>query len=216
MAHALVQFVMHHDSNLPEDDVVNTFHFDSLATPFVASEADAMIDDVVGFYTGVQASTKSVANYLSDRLSGSYTAKAYNLGDPTPRVPLVVRNVSAGLSLASSGVALPQEVALCVSYKTALVSGTPAARRRGRIYIGPLQNTAADSGVGDPAATFTTTLRQAARALRNRSTTDWVVYSPTDGTSGSVTDGWVDNAWDTQRRRGKAPTSRLLWDTATP
>jgi hypothetical protein len=39
----------------------------------------------------------------------------------------------------------------------------------------------------------------------------WVTVSPTAGTSGVVTDGWVDNAWDTQRSRGAAPTMRIDW-----
>jgi hypothetical protein len=29
-----------------------------------------------------------------------------------------------------------------------------------------------------------------------------------------VTAGWVDNAFDTQRRRGKDPTARTLFDAA--
>jgi hypothetical protein len=40
---------------------------------------------------------------------------------------------------------------------------------------------------------------------------DWVVYSPTDDAYHEVANGWVDNAWDTQRRRGYKPTSRTTF-----
>jgi len=40
---------------------------------------------------------------------------------------------------------------------------------------------------------------------------DWVVYSPTNGNTVNVDNGWVDNAFDTQRRRGLAVTARTNW-----
>jgi len=46
----------------------------------------------------------------------------------------------------------------------------------------------------------------------------WAVYSPTtdavdtiDNAFNDVLDGWVDNAFDTQRRRGPAATTRITW-----
>jgi hypothetical protein len=37
------------------------------------------------------------------------------------------------------------------------------------------------------------------------------VWSPSNGDAVPVTDGWVDNAWDTQRRRGIDRTARSTW-----
>jgi hypothetical protein len=39
---------------------------------------------------------------------------------------------------------------------------------------------------------------------------DWSVYSPTTGQNNAITNLWVDNEWDTQRRRGLRPTSRSV------
>jgi hypothetical protein len=39
----------------------------------------------------------------------------------------------------------------------------------------------------------------------------WVVWSEADQDAGSVFDGWIDNAFDTQRRRGVQASSRTTW-----
>lgn len=47
----------------------------------------------------------------------------------------------------------------------------------------------------------------------------WCIYSPTTETQTAslassfipIVGGWVDNAWDTQRRRGLEPTTRTTW-----
>jgi hypothetical protein len=43
---------------------------------------------------------------------------------------------------------------------------------------------------------------------------DWVVYSRVDNRSSPVTDWFVDNSWDTQRRRGPRATSRITGTTS--
>jgi len=40
---------------------------------------------------------------------------------------------------------------------------------------------------------------------------DWIVYSTVDQAGHEVIGGWVDNAWDIQRRRGELSTSRLTF-----
>lgn len=212
---AKVQVILHHDSGLPEDDVVNTFHFDILATPFVAAEADDMIDDVIAFYTTNGTSGHHVSEYLSQNLTGLATFKVYALADPLPRVPLVTRT-SVAIPTATSGVQMPQEVALCLSYSAAPVSGTIAARRRGRLYIGPFQDTARSAGDGSPASALRLAMREAGKRLMLSTDTNWCVFSPTDNSSGTIVQGYVDNAWDTQRRRGTAPTVRETFTALTP
>jgi len=39
----------------------------------------------------------------------------------------------------------------------------------------------------------------------------WVVYSTVDNAMYPVDNGWVDNSWDTQRRRGVKPTARYTF-----
>jgi hypothetical protein len=40
----------------------------------------------------------------------------------------------------------------------------------------------------------------------------WVAYSGKLGTGTVVTNGWCDNSFDTQRRRGQDPTVRDTWE----
>jgi hypothetical protein len=43
---------------------------------------------------------------------------------------------------------------------------------------------------------------------------DWVVYSRVTDTARKVTNWWVDDAWDIQRRRGLRPTTRTEGTTS--
>lgn len=95
----------------------------------------------------------------------------------------------------------------------------PASRRRGRIFVGPIstggivENSGTDFEV-KPSSQLQSTLEQAADALRLAAFTggfEWSVYSPTDDTAYEVVGGFVDNAFDTQRRRGNAATGRAIW-----
>jgi len=40
--------------------------------------------------------------------------------------------------------------------------------------------------------------------------------SPSDGAAFPVQSGWVDDAFDTQRSRGDAPTTRIEWSDGQP
>lgn len=102
---------------------------------------------------------------------------------------------------------------MVTSFQGARTSGSVQARRRGRIYIGPLKTTTSTNG--RPNSTAITTLATASSALgidlNAVADTTWCVWSPTSGTAVPITDGWVDNAFDTQRRRGWDPTSRTTY-----
>jgi hypothetical protein len=45
---------------------------------------------------------------------------------------------------------------------------------------------------------------------------NWVAYSPTADEANQITNGWVDNAWDTQRRRGLYYSQRGTYTSTTP
>ena len=42
----------------------------------------------------------------------------------------------------------------------------------------------------------------------------WVLWSRANNAMFNVVGGWVDNAFDTIRKRGNAPTARTTWGTA--
>lgn len=202
---------------IPKDRFVNTWHFtgtDSAAT--MAAQAKVLLH---AFYAQVPSGAAvAVGAYMAPYLSrafGDTTFQAYDLADPEPRVPIL----TAGEQIAPASGAtssLPNEVAICLSYQAARISGLPQARRRGRVYIGPLGNGAAAGGTTVAATldpTFNLVLRSAALAMRVAGTagTSWGVRSRVGSVTRVVTDGWVDDAFDTQRRRGLGPSVRNTW-----
>lgn len=173
---------------LPKDLFVNTLYFQR-DTAFTDSEWAT-------FLTAINGAFASVAGMAYP----SRHIKAYNMADATPR-PVLASRDATGLD----GTAGPTEVALCLSY----FSGRNLPSSRGRIYIGPW-----DVSVilgPHPAGGVITSLINLGVALDTAASVSscvWVVHSVKDNDYLPITNLWVDNAWDTQRRRGLASTSR--------
>lgn len=85
-------------------------------------------------------------------------------------------------------------------------------RRRGRTYIGPMSASGLITTGGDVYITtpVVNVLAAAADALITNQANGLrlAVYSEADGVARVITNGWVDNAYDIQRKRGAAPTVR--------
>lgn len=198
------QVILENTSGRPENRVVNTWHFliqDTLLLPNV----DLMFAELVAFYNAIDVN-------LGAQLSGVWSIKWYSLNEPAPRTPFQVNNPP---NLVVSSTALPAEVAVCLSYKAVQPSGVPSARRRGRLYIGPLSNGWLSATVTPdvrPDNTRLVALRDAAQTIldhsRTATTWDWALWSPTDTVARPIVGGYVDNAFDTQRRRGVEATNR--------
>lgn len=213
MSKIRVMFVGHGPSNLPEDNVVNVFHFfrggayeDNVGSTYLA---------VAAFY-GTTYGGNSVGQYLSPWVQRDAELRCYDLEEAPPRTPTIV---PLSLNAVESNSGLPEEVACCIS----LLGATPPAltpHRRGRLYIGPLCTTAgniANSTVpARPSATFVSTLGLAAAALVIADV-GWSVRTVTGGGGLSpggftlIAGGYTDNAFDTQRRRGPRTTARTPW-----
>lgn len=205
------------DNGLPEDNIVNTFYFDGDDS----DEEDAwfhsaVMDQLTDFYQAIDTVL------FPGSVNTPATVKIYDMRDATPRVP----EYEGTIALTPEGNApLPNEVALCLSFQAAAQSGQSQARRRGRIFLGPITVTAYESVASHsrPLASVRNTIATAASALMSTpqpvtGSMTWAVYSPTLDAVGSIDDafndvdnGWIDNAWDTQRRRGAAPTSRTTF-----
>lgn len=239
--------VLRHQSGLARDNCVNTFHFTGTAD---TSTFQAIGNRVREFYEdpvvgGVNA---AVAAYIG----GQINALDVNLyvipgtlepsGRETPAGPPAYVDLgptsgpftSARLDTSE----LPNEVAVCVSYQGTPGPGVVQARRRGRIYVGPLNIAAMEQGAHGPrpAQSFRTTLSLAVTRLANEVDADaeWVVYSrpyagrdeiirpgraplpaiaPRPATTVNIDQIWVDDEFDTQRRRGLQRTGRTLVET---
>lgn len=195
-------------SNIPADKVVNTFHFEGAES---ATNTANMRDLLVDFYSDTYLGGTIRGLMPDSAVTGDWTLNIYCLADPEPRQP---RASYEGTMAVSTSDGLPSEVALCLSYHGAPVSGESQARRRGRIYLGPFTE-AMNSAEGRPGSGQMDTILGAAAELLAASqastTWEWVVYSRVADATTPVVGGWVDDAWDTQRRRGVARTERRLF-----
>lgn len=200
------------DSAIPADAIVNTWHF---STDDVAAAGDytAVATRLGAFYDSLDSVIANSVNPALARL------KIYHVGDAENAPP---HYDEAFPWTGGTDDPLPHEVSLCLSYSAGFMSGVPMARTRGRIFIGPIgRGTQDPSNRSRPYIDAITALATAGDALATANTAGlkWVVFSPTiyaitpatDWADFGVTEGWVDNAYDTQRRRGQKATSRVSW-----
>lgn len=212
---------------LPRDIAMNTFHWETSGD---ANDADylAITSELDHFYNlpvdsdVPSADGLAVSQFLSRILSRSENAVTVTFSDAQadPAPVLAVTNFTLDNGSGFDADVLPQEVALCISYQATPLLPVPVRRRRGRVYMGPLNT----NGVGE-ASTGGVDISVANTAIRNvfaeaasrmatgPTTVSWVVYSTVNDDSYVITEGWVDNAWDTQRRRELDATVRTTWPT---
>lgn len=211
-----VQFTIPYYTLIPEDVVTNVWHFDwAGAGAPVLSDYNALRDIVASFYedTFSNLGAASMAPWMRPAFS---TIKIFDLTDPPPRVPVYTNTVPLTVQQGATGT-IPTETAVVLSYHAQFTSGIANASRRGRIYVGGLGQTISTGDASNfpvPGATFRGTLATAAgNVLVNAPVVDWtwVVWSRTLNASAPVIGGWIDNAADTQRRRGQGASTRTLW-----
>jgi hypothetical protein len=216
MAIYRAQFTIPYFTNLPTDVVVNDWHFSWSVSNPNTGDYEELRDRLIAFYDGVYSGGLGGEVMAPWCRPADASLKIYNINDPTPRAPRWEGPAAlADNRVASSGI--PLETAMCMSFQGDPLSGTPQARRRGRIFIGGL-GAATDGGdttsFPEPDPTLVTSTLTAAEtlwALGDPLGWIWIVYSRVNGTGAVVSNGWIDNAWDTQRRRGNAPSSRAVW-----
>jgi hypothetical protein len=208
--HFQAQWIWEGPSGLPEDVYVTTWYFrgdGQLSTP---ADYGAIIETVLTAFWNQQNGTapNKITDFLPDEL-GSCRIKVYDLGETTPRYPVYEAAV-AGVAGQYGPTPLPYEVACVNSYYAG-----QGPRLRGRNYIGPLGLNAIEASAnGTPrvASALRTTITESCLNVLNTSeNVTWVQVSTTYGVATPVIGGWVDDAFDTQRRRGTAPSTRLTW-----
>lgn len=205
-----VMVTIPHASAAVADQVVNNWAVEGLGD---AASTEALLTPVLKAFYDSWATYRSTAMLWTGARS-----KGYDMADALPRAPQW--DTSLGLSASKGTSALPHEVALCLSFQRARASGVNMRRGRGRVYLGPFASVAHDSGQGRPELTLRNLLRTSAQALLDASSTspgwEWAIISNATGAPSSsiVHDGWIDDAWDTQRRRGIPPTSRVVFSKA--
>jgi len=137
------------------------------------------------------------------------TVKAYDVSKPKPNYPLYERTDNPGMFTVST---CPRELALCLSF----FATNNVKRRRGRLYL-PFHWWATAAAIPvRPGTNEQNKLGELATILQALGgvDVDWSVWSKVDGAARAVTDWWVDNEWDAQRRRGLRGTSRTEGTTS--
>jgi hypothetical protein len=231
-------------TGLPKDDFVNTFAFQGDATS--APNRAAVLSALEDFYNFPARTTEDagLAWHLAravSRAAGGVEVKFYDIFDKLDGSPhgSPVGVGSFTLGPAHTGAAaLPAEVAVVLTtralgWQSALVEATtdvippaltsrPRQRHTGRVYIGPLNNlvvSESPTGVARVSNAFRDVLQNAASRLFNTTAqagVAWSVWSRADEVLSSVDHVQVDDAFDTQRRRGHSPTVRETLDVTAP
>lgn len=197
MATRRYQISMAGDTTFPRDRVVNTLYFNHTALEPDDEDLDQMCSDLTAVYD----------NWWTGAGVREIICRAYELGGPPPHNPVGEHIRNAGVS---PGSVIPREVALCLSFR----ADQNVPRRRGRIFL-PVFTCGAVGSIRDqltvrPGAT----LRDRVMLLASEfsgiggADVDWSVYSGLDQAARKVEHAWVDDEWDTQRRRGLRSTAR--------
>lgn len=220
MSRVIAQVTLHRDSGLPADVITNSMHFEDDSgfgtSAGIDTNGPGLMDRIATFYS-------ANGTTLASTLKGTGTVTLYDWSAPKPRVPAM----ELPFTFTPGSNALPGEVALVLSYRAEKVSGQAQARRRGRIYFGPLslnamvQPTGAGAGPDSdprPGGPYIDVLLQTARTMATGGSGAFrlCVFSPTTKAAGGTDDeAWndvvaltCDNAFDTVRSRGAAASIR--------
>jgi hypothetical protein len=216
MAVYRAQIVIPMFTNLPTDVVTNTLHFWSPTPEALSDIGDLVTPLIVQFYNAMYASASGgMGSYMNP---GGSQVHWYDLAQPPPRVPYTL---PLPLTITQASSNLPTEVSCVLSFQGDPVPGESQARRRGRIYLGGLFHGWISASAAGAFPTISgakaLAVADAAEAFHDSLvplSVRWVVWSPTNGTFAIVTNGWVDNSPDTQRRRSVDATLRTTWVAA--
>lgn len=210
--------VLQNANGLPADRYVTTWAF--ACTSFNAATHPQAIRTAIANFFNLPAGTANVAAHIGAQASRAVLGSkviSYELGQASPRTPHSQTWTLGAIDIAGGVMAYPAEVAACASFKS---DDKPGPRGKGRVYIGPLNSKSAggeqEASEPRPGTGFRLALNNAMKALAESSVLadaglSWSILSQADAALYEVTGGWVDNAFDTQRRRGLVTSSRSTW-----
>jgi hypothetical protein len=211
-------------SGIDADASVNVWHFETVLEPSPA-DIQAVGDGLIAFYQGAQSLfPNNVASGVdAHRIEiARVLPGAAGEADDTVSALIGTRIFQMQTGAAFS---LPNEVAACLSFRASIdgfaeESGLirPRARRRGRVFIGPLDldTLAAIAPNNEPRFSVTSreTMLDAYDALTTATAAASAnlrhgVYSRTNGDIEPVVQVSVDSEFDTMRSRGRRPENRM-------
>lgn len=222
--HHQVRLILKHTSFLPADDDVLTFAIGT--TDDVQLNLNGLKEDFANFFNIPNAGTRRLGGYLQPCISRgneAHTIEAYDMDghlDGSPHgVPYAVDHFTITEKLTPNH-ACPAETAAVITLYAAgretapveVANTRPKQRHTGHLYFGPLDGEAFSEIEGEYrlATVFTDELVIACDRLQNDLdaawNATWCVWSRVDAVYRGINAVSIDNAPDTQRRRGVAAT----------
>lgn len=222
-----------HKSGLARDRVVNTFTFAAEAD-MTPANISAITTAIEQFYNATPTDPTAVGApgvIIGPQISRTvkpvvrhYDADGHLAGTSSLGSPVATQNWVGFLAAPVNGGPMPSEVAICLSFHAAFGADAefagvtrPRSRDRGRIFLGPLVLSALIAGQESTtnrpmvAPNVRAAILSNAQQYLNVSGGGLLgqqVWSRRNGTVKPVV-GWsVDDAFDTQRRRGERPNIR--------
>lgn len=218
----------------PIDASVNVWHF---ATQDLVNADDRLkiADGLVAFYRAIGSQLSAVIrrNSIVHEIElAQVTQNAPGEADDVVSKVLGTRLFDIATAPAGS-LSMPGEVAIALSFRGDVTGipeesadglTRPAARRRGRVYLGPLNNNAlATEPVSGRPHVATPTQVQIASTAYTAALDVWkagvrpvqhIVYSRASALVHQVVEVHVDDAFDTIRSRGEKPVNRSSYPVA--
>jgi len=220
-------------TNLPRDSI-------TMSWAYKTKGGNTRTEAATAITTSVDNMLSTLGSYLADDYQWDQgSMEHFDMAEDTPRVPFTTQSVTP-TGVSGSGVRLPSEVSLVCSLQGATGSGLNMRRRRGRFYLGPF-SVASGTDQHRPTSTMLTAVASALDTFITSANYELCIYSrythhgvPVGENIGKknpdgtfvyteqldlldasfipVVTAWVDDAWDTQRRRGVGATGRTVLD----
>jgi hypothetical protein len=171
------------DTTLPRDVIAINPHFNTADTTALMNALKANLDS------------------YAPTAGKPYTLKIYDALKAKPNYPIITLT-NPGTAPATG---IPRELCICLSYYT--TRNVP--RQRGRLYL-PASWYTGTPGLRPTSTNITAAMGFVPGVLTKQlpPNSSWQQWSVTDRVGGAVTDYWVDDEWDIQRKRGLKPTTR--------
>jgi hypothetical protein len=180
-------------STLPRDYEMVTPHFKDIAATLSAAAAATAWAGAFAAWLGTGVEIRCTIYRADLPFSGPPVAAA-----------------TAGSVGSSLHPPVPQEIALCLSY----YATSNIKRSRGRLYLPAswllkhLSTVTVDNRPDGATRNAALTFAASVLTANEASGWQWHLHSKADSAFKRVTNVYVDDEWDTQRRRGQKPTTR--------
>lgn len=216
------------DTGLPEDTIHMTRVYNAIDS--TGPTLDAILDAEFDFWNtnpgdvGYGAPGGTLANAWADSVVGATWGFDFHLINLVTGDLTFLRHDAGTVTLGASSDPLTAETAIRLTAHGVLTGGEGDREKRGGFFFGGglRRDVCAtiQGGALRVAPDIRIRLRSASRQLlddgaASAGTFAWAIWSRTAAQTTAVIGGWVDNAFDTIRKRGPAPTVRESW-TVSP